>query len=72
MMNEIDWHQYTSGDGKPFYVNKKTNKSVWKMPDEVKLVKQRLAEKRKERIQKGLPPEDQDLIQSLDALNSKG
>ena len=37
--NETDWQELTTADGKTFYYNPKIKKSVWKMPPELKALK---------------------------------
>jgi len=37
--NETDWHEYTTNDGRVFFFNSKLKKSVWKMPEELRILK---------------------------------
>jgi len=38
-LNSTDWQEHTTAEGKAFYYNAKLKQSVWRMPPELKAIK---------------------------------
>lgn len=41
LLNSTDWQEQTTSDGKTFYYNAKIKQSVWKMPPELRAIKEK-------------------------------